>query len=229
MTPNDSRRFLPLLPSSVFSRSASNLHSESHPNADYDFFYQSPQRPGTARTVTSYSVPDLTLTALPPPPLPPLPNQGLQPMNIQPPSPRKSIKSPPRSPTKSTKGSGWRRVGRKIKRVFKFGRQRKRGSREVEGQGKVLDIGSPYDFQHLETHGFESLRTGAPASGHGTTMGQVGAESRDAEQGGGARGGALGRLDFEGTAIEDDGMSEWEDYEGDTRNFFRPDTSRSGA
>ncbi|KAF9693740.1 hypothetical protein EKO04_008399 [Ascochyta lentis] len=227
MAPNDSRYFLPL-PSAIFSRSTSNLHSESHLNADYGFSYHAPRRPETAHTVTSYSVPDLTLTALPQPPLPPLPNQGLQPMNIQPPSPRKIIKSPPRSPTKSTKGSGWRRVGRKIKRAFKFGRQRKRGSREVEGQDKVLSIGSPYNFQHVETHGLGPLRTGVPTSGDAMT-GQAVVQSGDSDRGGGAQGSELGRLDVEGTAVEDDGMSEWEDYEGDTRIFFQQDTVRRRA
>lgn len=224
MAPNDSRLFLPRLPSAILSsRSANNLHSqfnfelERSSNTEDDSFYYHHNRAGTSHTLASRSVPDFNLTALPPPPLPPLPVQtqdhghGLSPFNIQPPSPKKLIKSPPRSPTKSSKSSRWRHVGRKIKRVFTFGRQRK----------KILEIGSPYGFRHVETHGTEPLRTAAPV-GDIATAGRVegGLETRR-EPSGLAAAGRLGRLDVEGTAVEDDGASEWEDYVGDTTIFFQ--------
>lgn len=158
MAPNNSNIFLPRLPSALLvSRSEYNLHSRSNLQldrdryADFDFGYTSPpRRPSTAHTLTSRSVPDLTLTALPPPPLPLLPsqyqNQGLPPVNIQPPSPRRLVKSSPRPPTKSTRASKWRNVRLKIKRVFTFNRQKKRGSRETEDHDQTMQIGSPYDF-----------------------------------------------------------------------------------
>jgi len=240
MAPNVSNMFLPRLPSAVLAsrseynlHSQSNLHSERDPYADFDFSYHSPRRPGTAHTLTSRSVPDLTLTALPPPPLPPLTfqdqgqSQGLPPINLQPPSPKRLIKDSPRSPTKSTRGSRWRHVGRKIKRVFTFGRQGKRGSREMEGQGRPMEIGSPYGFQHVETHGVGPLRTGAQ-SGDAMTTGHLGLRNGGYGGQGGLGGpsgavevGGLGRLDVEGTAVEDDGASEWEDYVGDTTIFFQ--------
>ncbi|KAF1358804.1 hypothetical protein EJ07DRAFT_156623 [Lizonia empirigonia] len=227
MAPNDSRLFLPRLPSAILaSRSATNLHSQFNfelqrsSNTENDSFYHHHNRAGTSHTLASRSVPDFNLTALPPPPLPPLPvqtqgqGQGLSPINIQTSSPKKLIKSPPRSPTKSTKSSRWRHVGRKIKRVFTFGRQRK----------KTLEIGSPYGFRHVETHGTEPLRTAAPV-GDAATAGRVegGLEVRGEPSGQAAAGrlGRLGRLDVEGTAVEDDGASEWEDYVGDTTIFFQ--------
>lgn len=103
MAPNDSRLFLPRLPSAILSsRSANNLHSqfnfelERSSNTEDDSFYYHHNRAGTSHTLASRSVPDFNLTALPPPPLPPLPVQtqdhghGLSPFNIQPPAQRNS-------------------------------------------------------------------------------------------------------------------------------------------
>jgi hypothetical protein len=49
-------------------------------------------------------------------------------------------------------------------------------------------------------------------------VGHYDGEGRD-----GGLGGGLGRRDMEGTAVEDDGASEWEDYE-ETR-IFTPQAS----
>ncbi|KAF2625527.1 hypothetical protein BU25DRAFT_423224 [Macroventuria anomochaeta] len=253
----DSRHMLPLIPGAIFTRSTSNLslHSERHPHDDINFSYISPRRLGTSHTAfSSYSTPDLTLTALPQlPPVPPIPQPfgGPPPATINPPSPRRLVRSPPRSPTKSaksTKGSGWRRLGRKVKKVFSFGRQKKRNSTHSDGGQRAMVIGEPYDFVHRETHGVGPLRPSGPArvGTRTTTSGVAGGESwsesmsgrlgcglddrpsigcdggvgaRDKDISGGAEFGGLGNLDVEGTAVSDDEDSTWEDCEA-TRLFI---------
>lgn len=85
----------------------------------------------------------------------------------------------------------------------------------------MMVIGSPTDFQHVETHGVGPLRPSGTRNGHVMVPGRLGAGLTDGGLGDGAKVGGLGRLDVEGTAVEDDEMSEWEDYEGDTRLFFQ--------
>lgn len=85
----------------------------------------------------------------------------------------------------------------------------------------MMVIGSPMNFQHVETHGVGPLRPSVPRTSHVMAAERLGVGSRDGGLSGGAKAIGLGRLDVEGTAVEDDEMSEWEDYEGDTRLFFQ--------
>lgn len=111
-------------------------------------------------------------------------------------------------------------MGKKVKSVFRFGRKKR--------ESRVLEIGSPYDFQHVETHGFGPLRPSGPgmatraldteATSEREGMVMSGGSGRPGTGYGEAAGG-LGRRDAEGTAVEDDGASEWEDYE-ETRIFL---------
>lgn len=250
MAPNDSRYMLPVMPSRVFSRSTSNvsLQTERHPHADFDFGYEPPARPGTSHTaISSFPTPDLTATALPQmpsrpaPPVPQIPPQfgGPPHVAINPPSPRRTTRSPPRSPTKSAKSgknSGWCRFKVKVKKALSFGRKKK------------LKISGPTDFRHERTYGTHPLRapgtgvlTAAPrlpvpggAGGTGVMLsgglggGDLGQRPGTSHGvGGGTTGaglarevthGGLGHQDVDGTAVSDDGDSDWEDQEA-TRVF----------
>lgn len=230
MAPNDSRHNLPLN-SRNFSRSTSDLRLNPDISlaAGFDFSDHSPRRPGTSYTLTSRSVNDITLTALPQnqPPVPSIPQQYGAPQ-INPPSPKRLIKSPQQSPTKSAKsakskkGGTWRTLGRKVKKVFNFGRNKKRSSREMETKRQSLQISSPYGFQHNETGGIGDLRIVAPhtvgvgATTAGGVIGQYAGPSTQSGAGLGGRSDAgrggvidgLGWKEEDGTAVDDDGNSD---------------------
>ena len=125
-------------------------------------------------------------------------------------------------------------MGKKVKKVFSFGRYKNKSSKEIDGQKGPLEIGLPFNFEHRETHGLGPLRTAAPAAvGAGVMTGShehltgnamTGCKSSGVLNGRpgtgpGTGAGELGWVDEDGTAIEDDGDSTWEDYE-QTRIFL---------
>ncbi|KAH6639475.1 hypothetical protein C7974DRAFT_132300 [Boeremia exigua] len=262
MAPNDSRYMLPLH-SRIFSRSASRLNLRSERQNERSDLSSS-RRPGTSHTaISAYSTPDLTITALPPfeqPPVPQIPEQfrNLAPIQTQEPNQSGLTISALLLPIKSAKNrkGGWRRLKVQVKKVFTFRRQKKRDSRVSEISQGPMEIGSPYNFRHVQTWGCKPMLTPGVATtaetatvtadkgrgnldvgmGHGLDDGL--GSTPGTRQGSGARANAgatgaatssrgLGKQDGEGTAIaDDDDDSDWEDYEH-TRVFERQEGRRS--
>lgn len=266
-TLNDSRYMLPILPSRILPRSPStqSLQTEQDRHADFDFGYESPLRPVTAYTTFSTrSVPDLGATALPQmpnleaPPVPWLPpwyaasSSAPPAVTIIPPSPHRSIRRPPLSPTKSTKsgkGSRWGRWSMRAKTAFRFRRHKQPPVvppvlYENEPTAPTIDISGPSTFRHLNSCTVQDLRapeTGLFVSTHWRPPIHTGAEQMSVMIGGGlgisslgqplslsqSRGAlpdvcdagpsgessfaGLGCQDEDGSAVSDDGDSEWED------------------
>jgi hypothetical protein len=125
-------------------------------------------------------------------------------------------------------------LGKKIKKVFSFGCHKNGSIKEIYEQKGLLGIGMPFNFEHKETHGLGPLRAAAPAAvgagamtrshehptGNAMTGGELGGIMNGRLGTGHSTGaGEVGWTDEDGTAIEDDGESTWEDYE-QTRIFL---------
>lgn len=253
MPRNDSRHMLPFLSSRIFPNSASipDLRAERQAHGYFDFSYGPPRRPDTSYTaISSFSTPHLTVTALPefPPPAdPPIDTHSGShtPLRIDAASSKSLAKSPPCSPAKSAvsgKHRGWRRLKIVMKKAFTFKRQKNRSPTYSDYQKGPIEIGSPYGFQHVETHGILPLRTARPGTvfpcdgdkipsrsmNVGPNDGQYAQQKTGPRHGprpgngvivGTVGRGGLGSLDNDGTAIEeDDDDSAWEDCEA-TRLF----------
>lgn len=182
------------------------------------------------------ALPEYTL-----PDVPPIPVQfgGPGPVQINPPSMERLIEAPPCPPeqsAKSRRGAIWRKFKVKMKNAFIFRRQNDRTPTSTEEGVVPIQIGSPYGFEHRLTYGglplmtiaslaiatgshVENSAVQADESGErdgNSKSEQVSSHSDQAGDGGdsGSAGyGRLARLNSEGTAVEADSDTDWEDVD----------------
>lgn len=244
---------LPTLPSDLLDRSASSPDLRSQRQA-VGFSNAAPPRSANS----AYSLVDRTATALPQY----LPAHATPTHHLNEPSSRfassnlrEEVLDSPRVPSLTAKPAvtkTWRKLAEQVKKVFEFGRRRKKGKDKEEAARPKMQIGSPTNFEHRETGGLRPLRTAdgtinpnptTPGADNGAsrvrfadTVEYVGSSPPATSQGGPSRGAALTSHprvmvfgERAGAKTEDDdedGDDEWSDgshYDDDSDSSTNSD------
>jgi hypothetical protein len=173
-------RMMPTMPSGLFgSESTPNLRSSERQTVDS----VDVAPPRTASSANSLV--DHTATALPPfPPHLAAPTRSVNEQSAltNPSNLRQELLISPHVPSQTGKpvvAKTWRKLAEQVKKVFEFGRYRKKGKDKEHAARQTLQIGAPTNFEHRQTGSDRPLMAAdGPIDPRPTTSGDDSGASR---------------------------------------------------